>query len=56
MNAERLTGTALQTLMRHRSFQTTLRYINTARQVDAAVEGLYVPDLTLAKAKIPAEA
>jgi len=30
--------------MRHKSYQTTQRYINMSRQVDEAVEKLYVPD------------
>lgn len=43
MNADRLTGDTLQALMRHKSYQTTQRYINMARQLDAAVETLHVP-------------
>src|SRR5262249_40513101 len=34
MNADRLTGDALQALMRHKSYQTTQVYINMARQMD----------------------
>jgi len=30
--------------MRHKSYTTTKRYINMARQIDAAVDKLYVPD------------
>ncbi len=45
MNADRLTGDALQALMRHKSYQTTQRYINIARQLNKAVDDLYVPDL-----------
>ena len=45
MNADRLTGDALQALMRHKSYQTTQVYINMARQMDAAVAGLHVPDV-----------
>jgi hypothetical protein len=41
--------------MRHKSYQTTQRYINMFRQVDAAVEALYVPDLTPAKPAIAAQ-
>lgn len=37
MNANRLTADALQSLMRHKSYQTTHRYINMARQMDEAV-------------------
>ncbi len=43
MNADKLTGDALQALMRHKSYQTTQRYINMARQLDGAVEALHVP-------------
>ncbi|HEV3261872.1 MAG TPA: site-specific integrase [Gemmataceae bacterium] len=45
MNADKLTPEALQRLMRHKSFRTTLRYINTARQLDEAVGVLHVPDV-----------
>jgi integrase len=45
MNADRLTGDALQLLMRHKSYQTTQVYINMARQMDEAVEVLYVPEV-----------
>ena len=55
MNAEKLTPDKLQLLMRHKSYQTTQRYINMFRQVDAAVDSLYVPDLTLAAAKVAAQ-
>jgi hypothetical protein len=44
MNAERLTGDSLQALMRHKSYTTTQRYINMAKQLDAAVEKLHVPE------------
>jgi len=30
--------------MRHKSYLTTKRYINMARQLDGAVEQLHVPD------------
>jgi len=30
--------------MRHKSYSTTKRYINMARQIDGAVEKLHVPD------------
>ena len=55
MNAEKLTPDTLQLLMRHKSYQTTQRYINMFRQVDAAVQSLYVPDLTPAKPLIAAQ-
>ncbi len=44
MNAQRLTGDALQSLMRHKSYLTTKKYINMARQLDGAVEQLHVPE------------
>jgi integrase len=56
MNAEKLTPDTLQLLMRHKSYQTTQRYINMFRQVDAAVSALYVPDLTPAKTPLLAQA
>ncbi|MFO0809309.1 MAG: site-specific integrase [Gemmataceae bacterium] len=49
MNADKLTADALQALMRHKSYQTTQRYISMARQMDEAVEVLHVPDVLLAK-------
>jgi integrase len=45
MNADKLTLDALQALMRHKSYQTTQRYINTSRQLDQAVKVLHVPEL-----------
>ena len=45
MNAGRLSGDALQALMRHKSYQTTQRYVNMARQLDAAVKTLHVPEM-----------
>ncbi len=45
MNADKLTPDALQALMRHKSYQTTQLYISMARQMDAAVAGLHVPDV-----------
>jgi integrase len=45
MNASRLTGDALKALMRHKSYLTTQRYINMARQLDEAVAVLHVPDV-----------
>ncbi len=45
MNANRLTGDALKALMRHKSYLTTQKYINMARQLDEAVAGLHVPDV-----------
>jgi integrase len=45
MNADKLTPDTLQALMRHRSYQTTQVYINLARQMDAAVANLHVPEV-----------
>jgi integrase len=45
MNAGRLTPDALQALMQHKDYQTTQKYIAIARQLNPAVEALYVPDL-----------
>ena len=44
-NAEQLTADALQTLMRHKSYLTTQKYINMGKQIDKAVENLFVPDV-----------
>lgn len=49
MNADKLTADALQSLMRHKSYQTTQRYINLSRQMDAVIESLHVPDCLRAK-------
>lgn len=43
MNADKLTPDVLQTLMQHRDYQTTQRYINMARQLKPAVQNLFVP-------------
>ncbi len=43
-NAERLTADSLQALMRHKSYQTTQRYIALAKQLSRSVENLHVPD------------
>jgi integrase len=51
MNADRLTADALQALMRHKSYVTTKRYINMARQIDTAVGSLFVPDVLRQPAK-----
>lgn len=45
MNASRLTADALQHLMQHKSYTTTQRYINMAKQVDEAVAALHVPEV-----------
>ena len=36
---------SLQALMRHKSYQTTRRYINVAQQLNQSVEQLHVPDV-----------
>lgn len=48
LNAERITGDALQALMRHQSSETTRRYINVAKQLNRAVADLYQPQLPAA--------
>jgi integrase len=45
LNAATLTPDALQALMQHKDYQTTQRYINMARQLNPAVQNLYVPTL-----------
>ena len=49
-NAETLTASALQSLMRHKSFTTTQRYVNMAKQLNRSVEKLSVPDILKRKA------
>ena len=44
-NAAQLTPDALQKLMRHKSYTTTQKYINMAKQIDNAVGNLFVPDV-----------
>jgi integrase len=43
MNADKLGTLALQTLMRHKSLSTTMKYVNMAHQMDEAVASLHVP-------------
>jgi integrase len=45
LNAGRLTPDVLQTLMQHKAYQTTQRYINMAQQLNSAVPALFVPTL-----------
>ena len=45
MNADKLTADALQALMRQKRYQTTQVYINMARQRDATVASLHVPEI-----------
>jgi integrase len=47
VNAETMTADALQALMRHKSYTTTQKYINMARQLNRAVDGLHVPEVLL---------
>ena len=49
MNAQRLSGDALQSLMRHKSYLTTKKYINMAHQLDGAIEKLHVPEFLKTK-------
>src|SRR5581483_5814207 len=51
-NAERLTGDALQKLMRHKSYATTQRYINVATQLNRALDNLFVPTLPAVEALV----
>jgi hypothetical protein len=44
-NSDKQTPDALQTLMRHKSYATTQRYINLASQLDEAVDSLHVPEV-----------
>ena len=38
--------------MRHRSYSTTQRYINIARQLDQSAAALYIPELGPKKAAV----
>lgn len=49
LNAERLTADALQQMMQHRSYVTTQRYINMAKQMKSAVDNLFVPPIETEK-------
>jgi integrase len=50
MNAPRLTADALQSLMQHKAYTTTEKYINMAQQHNATVPALFVPELPRAVA------
>ena len=52
LNADKLTPDALQALMQHKSYQTTQKYINMARQMDEAVASLHVPEVLRKKGVI----
>jgi integrase len=44
VNAPRLKPEVLQRLMRHKSYQTTLGYVNLTNQVDEAIKSMPIPD------------
>ena len=44
VNAPRMKPEALQKLMRHKSYQTTLGYVNLSNQLDDAIRTMPVPD------------
>jgi integrase len=54
VNAPRMKPEALQKLMRHKSYQTTLGYVNLSNQLDEAISTMPVPD-ALRKDKKQAE-
>jgi integrase len=49
VNAPRLKPEALQKLMRHKSYTTTLRYVGLANQLEKAVESMPVPEVLRAE-------
>ncbi len=49
MNADRLTADALQSLMQHRNYETTKRYVNMGRQLRPAIEQVFVPEIKIVK-------
>jgi integrase len=49
LNADGMTAPVLQRKMRHRSFQTTLRYINLSDKMKKATEQVYVPEFLRAR-------
>ena len=46
MNADRMSGDALQRMMRHRNYATTQMYINLSRQMRSAAEDVFVPEVS----------
>jgi integrase len=48
MNAGAMSADALQALMQHKDYQTTQRNINMARQLNPAVQNLFVPAFSVA--------
>lgn len=53
VNHDTLTGDTLQRMMRHKSYQTTQRYINMAGKLTGAVGKLVVPDVLQPRASQP---
>jgi integrase len=49
MNADRVSADVLQTIMRHKSYSTTQRYINLTRQLNPSTANLFVPELKKSK-------
>ncbi|MBT6155803.1 MAG: tyrosine-type recombinase/integrase [Planctomycetaceae bacterium] len=47
MNAESLSGNALQALMRHKSYATTQKYISMARHLKQSADKLFVPSVSV---------
>lgn len=45
LNADRMSPQALQSLMQHRSYETTRLYINMARQLRPAAANIFVPSI-----------
>ena len=45
LNEGQLSPNELQAMMRHKSFETTKRYINMARQLNRTAEKVFVPDV-----------
>jgi integrase len=50
LNADRMPAPVLQKKMRHKSFTTTLRYIQLSDKMKKATEAVFVPDFLITKA------